>query len=566
MPFDGIVTKAVVEELEELLIPGKITKVYQPTTTEILLIVRSNRKNYPLLFSIHSTYARFHITNDTFQNPKEPYMFCMVMRKYLTNAIIKQIEQVGMERVIRLSLETRNELGDLTSFQIVFELMGRHSNFMLVDNRGIILDSMKHISQALNRYRTILPGSTYQLPPSQHKANPLTITEEDFIKKLDFNAGKMHMQMVQTLEGISPVIAKEIVHQANLGNAESYKIAFTNFQQQLLHRKYEPTIYHMKKEDFHVIPMTYIDGEKVTFTSVNEMLDSYYSGRAERERVQQRARDLYRLIKNEKDKNERKLIKHQKTIKKADQRDKYQKLGELLTAHLHLVSKGDTVVTVIDYYDPHQKEMDIPLDSNKTPSENAQFYFNKYQKLKKSKVIITKEIARTKTEIIYLEQLLQQIEVASEQDIEEIREELREEGYLKQRNTNKKKKKKENPKLEQFIATDGTEILVGKNNKQNEYLTNKVAHRNDIWLHTKDIPGSHVVIRSHEPSEETLVEAAQLAAYFSKAQQSSTVPVDYTQIRHVHKPKGAKPGFVTYEQQKTVYVTPSEKMVKQLKK
>ncbi len=253
-------------------------------------------------------------------------------------------------------------------------------------------------------------------------------------------------------------------------------------------------------------------------------------------------------------------------MQKAQQKEHYQKAGELLTAHLHLVSAGDKQVTVTDYYDPEQSEITIDLDPLKTPSENAQAYFKTYQKLKTSEQKVTEEIQKTEQEMEYLEQLLQQIDTASTQDIEEIREELREEGYLKrQKATKKKKPKSSKPMPEQYTASDGTILLVGKNNKQNEYVTMKLAARDDVWLHAKDIPGSHVVIRSKEPSEDTLLEAAQLAAYFSKSRQSSSVPVDYTKIRHVKKPNGAKPGFVTYDNQKTVFVTPSDQLIKKLK-
>jgi len=267
----------------------------------------------------------------------------------------------------------------------------------------------------------------------------------------------------------------------------------------------------------------------------------------------------------------RKLVEERRkqygeNILEAENRDYYQKMGELLTAHMHLVSLGDTSVTVTDYYDPEQNELEVELNPNKTPSENAQSYFKSYQKLKTSKQIVEKEIIKTEEEIAYLEQLLQHIDKASVEDVEEIRDELREEGYLKKQVKTKKKNKPKKPNPEQYISSNGTLILVGKNNNQNEYVTTKLAHRDDIWLHTKDIPGSHVVIRDNDPSEETIMEAAKLAAYFSKSSQSSSVPVDYTKIRHVKKPNGSKPGFVIYENQKTLFVTPEKELVEQLRK
>lgn len=569
MPFDGIVTRAIVKELNEKIVPGKISKIYQPTETELIFSIRSKGKNQSLLFSIHPTYARFHLTEDVYQNPKEPPMFCMVLRKHLTSAFLENIEQYGMERIITFSFQTRNEIGDESKKLLVIELMGKHSNVILVDpSKEQIIDSLKHVSLSQNRHRTILPGQQYKLPPDQGKYHPLELAEEDFIKKLDFNAGKLSQQIVQTLDGFSPLIAKEFVHRTKLGSQAAYQQQFTEIKQQIQEHIYVPAIYKQNdKEDFHVLELTSFLGESETFSEVNPMLDAFYSGKAERDRVRQQTKDLYRLIKNEKDKNQRKLKKHQRTIKKAENAGHYQKLGELLTANMHLVQKGDDKVTVIDYYDPEQKELTIELNPNKTPSENAQSFFKTYTKLRNSKEIMAEEIKKTEDEITYLEQILHQMDTARPEDIEEIREELREEGYIKKQKTRRNyKNKPKKPVPEQYTASDGTIILVGKNNKQNEYVTMKAANRNDIWLHTKDIPGSHVVIRSDNPSEQTLLEAAQLAAYFSKSKYSSSVPVDYTQIRHVKKPNGSKPGFVTYDNQKTIFVTPKEDAIELLKK
>src|SRR5690625_402898 len=566
MPFDGIVTKSVVEELHEKIVQGRISKIHQPTDTELVITVRNQRKNHTLLLSIHPTYARFHLTDDKYQNPQEPPMFCMLLRKHLSGAIVESIEQTGLERIITFNVRSVDEIGDASSKSLVLELMGRHSNVLLLnENKEHIIDSLKHVSSLQNRYRTILPGQKYIEPPAQDKLNPLEIAGEDFIKKLDFNAGKLDQQIVNMLLGISPFIAREIVARATLGSADVYKEKFLEIREQVKDRMYQPTIFYEEKEDFHVIPITSFMGEKETFPTTNEMLDHFYSGKAERDRVKQQSRDLYRFIKNDLDKNLRKLKIHEKSIQKAKNADQFQRRGELLTAHLHLVKQGDPSVTVVDYYDPDQKEVTIALQTDKTPSENAQALFTRYRKLLTSKQMVQREIIKTKREINYLEQLLQQIEVARESDIEEIREELREGGYLRKQRQGKRKKPKK-PVPEEYISTDGTSILVGKNNKQNEYVTNRIAHRNDTWLHTKDIPGSHVVIRSPEPSEETLLEAAGLAAYFSKAQQSSSVPVDYTLIRHVKKPNGAKPGYVTYDNQQTLYVTPEQSVIEKLKK
>ncbi|WP_138414949.1 Rqc2 family fibronectin-binding protein [Aquibacillus sediminis] len=567
MAFDGIVTRAITNELSQELTTGRVMKIYQPTETELLLTVRSFGKNKTLLLSAHSSYSRFHLTEDTYHNPKEPPMFCMLLRKHLIGGFIESIEQYENERIVYFHVKSKNEIGDETSKTLIIEVMGKHSNILLIDkDKGHILDSIKHVPPAQNRFRTILPGQEYILPPDQGKINPLTIDSATFIKKLDFNAGQLDKQIVSNFMGFSPLIAKEIVQQAHLGSVDRYRTVFTDIQHTILNHHYEPAIFKTNKEDFYVLPLTSMNSEIKSFSTISGMLDTFYSGKAERDRVKQQAGDLSRFLKNERDKNTRKIKKHKQTLKKADKAEKYQHFGELLTANMHAIKHGDKSATVLDYYDPEQKEIEIELNPNKTPSENAQSYFKTYQKLKKSKQIVVEEIDKAEQEIRYLDDLIQQIEGAREQDIEEIREELREQGYLKSKGTNKKKRKKPmKPEPEQFFASDGTLILVGKNNKQNEYVTNRVAARDDIWLHTKDIPGSHVVIRDKNPSEETLMEAAQLAAYFSKSKNSSSVPVDYTLIRHVKKPNGAKPGFVTYDNQKTLFVTPEADDVQKLK-
>lgn len=566
MPFDGVVTRAITKELQTALTNGRINKIYQPTKTELVLTIRNNRKNMTLLFSIHPSYARFHLTEDVYQNPVEPPTFCMLLRKHLTGAVIESIEQDKLERIVTFRFKARDEIGDIVSKVLVFELMGRHSNLVLVDDsKNMIINCLKHVPPFQNRFRTLLPGAPYMAPPEQDRLDLLTLQTEELVGKLDFNAGKLAMQIVHNVVGVSPMLAEEITHQAHLGDAEKYKQVIADFQDIIVHHKFQPTIYRNEREDFHVIPITYLQGEQVTYPSTNEMLDDFYSNKAERDRVKQQTRDLHRVIKNEIVKNERKLIIHEKTIKKSAKAGNAQKLGELLTANMHLIKKGDQSVTVIDYYNPEQAEITIPLQTNKTPSENAQIYFKRYKKLLNSKVQAEREYAKTNSELAYLREIEQQIEQARDQDIEDIREELRNQGYLKKQAIPRRKRRAK-PRPAQYISSDGTEILVGKNNLQNEYVTHRVADPHDIWLHTLDIPGSHVVIRSSQPSEETLIEAAILAAYHSKAQQSASVPVDYTEIRRVKKPNGAKPGFVIYTHQKTIQVTPDKAIVDRLVK
>ena len=422
---------------------------------------------------------------------------------------------------------------------------------------------------AVNTYRTVLPGHPYIFPPDQHKANPFEANEEDVLRRIDFNAGKIDKQIVNLYGGISPLLAKEIIATAGLVNRNTLPVAFISMMKQILTHDYTPAIMENdNKENFYLFPLYSVAKEAKSFPTISEMLDRYFFGKAERDRVKQQAHDIERLILNEKEKNEKKIVKLEETLKEANEARKYQLYGELLTANLYAVNKGMQEIEVVNYYDENGSMVVIPLNPLKTPSENAQGFFSKYQKAKNSLDIVQVQIEKAKNEVYYFEGLLQQIETASPKDIAEIRQELIEEGYLKNKQKKQSKKKTQNvkPILEHYYASDGTEIIVGKNNKQNDYLTNRFAARDDIWLHTKDIPGSHVVIRSQEPAEQTIYEAAILAAYNSKARHSSSVPVDFTKVRYVKKPAGAKPGFVIYDNQQTIYVTPEEELILTFKK
>ena len=568
MSFDGLFTRAITNELSSLLNGGRINKIHQPYKNEIILAVRANGVNHKLLLSAHPSYARVQITNEQYDNPNEPPMFCMLLRKHLEGFIIEDIKQAGLDRMIIFEVKGRNEIGDISYKQLIVEIMGRHSNIIIVDkNRNMILDSIKHVSFAVNTHRAIMPGQEYVFPPQQEKMNPFEAQEEDVLRVIDFNAGKLDKQLVSNFAGVSPVLAREIVFKAGLANRTTIPKALISVMSEFREHHYKPSItYGSNKEAFYLIPLEHLKGEAKSFESLSSLLDRFYFGKAERDRVKQQGNDLERLIANEKEKNEKKILKLEKTLEDAKMAEQYQLYGELLTANIFMVEKGMKEIIVVNYYDEDGASITIPLEPRKTPSENAQRYFTKYQKAKNSVNIVKQQIEIAKAEVSYFDSLLQQVEAASPKDIEEIREELIEGGYIRARQK-KGNKNKQNlkPNLEKYRSSDGTEILVGKNNKQNDYLTNKVAARDEIWLHTKDIPGSHVVIRSKEPSEEAILEAAQIAAYFSKARNSSSVPVDFTKVRHVKKPAGAKPGFVIYEQQQTVYITPDEDMILKLK-
>ncbi len=567
MVFDGIVAHAVTESLQAL-VGGRILKIYQPHSTELIFNIRAKGKNQKLLISTNAQFSRYHITDISYENPKEPTMFCMLLRKHLEGNVIESINQVQMERIIHMDFKGRNELGDLTSKRLIIELMGRHSNVILTDlESGKILDSIKHLSPAINSYRTVLPGHTYTMPPHQDKLNPAEATSTELISRIDFNSGKLAQQIVENVGGFSMDLAKELLHRAGLPKQKAIENAFLSLQEDINRENYHfsMTVMENGKENFHVIPMEQWLESGTVFDNVHQLLDRFYETKAESDLVKQKANDLSRLVSTERKKNLQKIKKLNKTLKETENAAQYQLNGELLTAHLHTVKKGEKEATVTNYYDENQALITIPIDPLKSPSENAQSYFKKYNKAKTAVIVVEEQLRKTNEEIDYLERILQQIESASLRDIEEIREELQEQGYVRKKKAKKEKKKNKKPDLETFYSSSGSVILVGKNNKQNDYLTMKAASPQDLWFHTKDIPGSHVVIRSQQASADEIEEAASLAAYFSKSRLSSSVPVDYTLVKHVKKPSGAKPGFVIYDHQNTVFVTPSEERVRQLK-
>ncbi|WHY88027.1 NFACT RNA binding domain-containing protein [Neobacillus novalis] len=569
MSFDGLFTKAMVDELVRSLKGGRINKVQQPYKNEVILTIRANGVNQKLLLSAHPSYARVQFTNEPYDNPSEPPMFCMLLRKHIEGYILEDLYQVNNDRMIIFEIKGRNEIGDISYKQLIVEIMGRHSNIVLVDKtRNVILDSIKHVSFAVNSHRAILPGQPYISPPEQNKLNPFEATQEDVLKAVDFIGGKLDRQLVEHFAGTSPLFAKEVIFQSGLANRTTVPGTFVRLIGKIAAGELSPSIMSANgKESFYLFPLEHLNGESKSFPTLSEMLDRFYFGKAERDRVKQQGNDVERFISNEKEKNEKKIEKLKSTLKAAEKADEFQRYGELLTANLYAAKKGMKEIEVLNYYDELGGTIVIPLDPRKTPSENAQKYFSKYQKAKNAVSVVEEQIELALAEVTYFDNLQQQVLAASPKDIQEIREELVDGGYIRERRKrNGKKMQNVKPVLDHFIASDGTDIIVGKNNKQNDYLTNKLAARDEIWLHTKDIPGSHVVIRSKEPADETIREAAILAAYYSKARNSSSVSVDFTKVRHVKKPSGAKPGFVIYDNQQTVYVTPDEELVLKLKR
>jgi len=572
MALDGLVVRAIVQQLQSV-VGGRINKIHTPSTNDVLLQIRARNGNVRLLLSANPTYPRVHVTQENFPNPADAPIFCMLLRKYCEGGTIEAVEQIGNERIIRLHIKHRDNLGDIGFKIIHVEIMGRHSNIILLDaTNELIVDSIHHVTPAISSHRIVLPGSTFIAPPDQHKLDPFEISVAAFCQHMTENkhAGNVEEQIVQLFSGISPLVAKEIVYRAgDKYNPEQLWTSFHTLLSQARDHNYEPNITtksDAEKDFFSVIALTHLGEKTQPFNTISECLEAYYTDKALRDTVKQRMADLLRFLQNEKNKNIKKLEKLATAIKEAKGADDWRRLGELLTASMHLSKKGDAFVEVVDYYDEAQPTVIIPLDPLLTPSENTQRYFKKYNKYKHSLLIVEQQEASTQTEIEYLNSLLQQINNATLDDIAEIREELIGQGYIRERNQKTRKKlKAKQPILSCFTSSEGILIYVGKNNTQNDFLTNKFARQTDTWLHTKEIHGSHVVIRATEYGEETLHEAAQLAAYFSQARQSSQVPVDYTIVKYVHKPSGAKPGFVIYDHQKTIFITPDEQQIKQMK-
>ena len=562
MSFDGLFVHALTDELKEICEGGRISKIQQPYENEVILKIRANRKNVSLLLSAHPQYARVQLTTIPFENPDSPPHYCMILRKYLDGAVIESITQKENDRQLVFSFKSRNELGDMEHLSLIVEIMVRHSNILLVntpDNK--LIDAIRHVPASQNTYRTLLPGAEYRPAPDQQKYNPFNYDGPFPVSELNT---KDKIKWVQsTLQGFGKDSAVELVHRIETQTEESPEAVYQQFMQMFSPERIQPTlIKNGNKETFTPFDYHSIEGERISYDSLSSLMDRYFQDKSERDRVNQQANDLIQLVSTFYQKNEKKLKKLEKELKETEKADQLRVKGEVLTAYLHEVKKGQEKIDLPNFYEENQM-ISIQLDPQKTPAENAQKYFSKYQKLKNAKVHLAQQIAATKAEMAYFDTLLTQLSIASISDLDDIRQELRDGGYLKKRSSKKMKPKKSKP--EAFRSSDGTSILVGKNNRQNDELTLKKAKKSYWWAHAKDIPGSHVIIEDSEPSEKTIEEACMLAAYYSKYRLSSSVPVDVVQVRQIKKPNGAKPGYVIYEGQTTYFVTPSAEAVRSLK-
>ncbi|EGC25084.1 Rqc2 family fibronectin-binding protein FbpA [Streptococcus sanguinis] len=548
MSFDGFFLHHMTEELRRELLGGRIQKINQPFEQELVLQIRSNRKSHKLLLSAHSVFGRVQLTDTTFENPAVPNTFIMVMRKYLQGAVIEAIQQVENDRILEISVSNKNEIGDSVAVTLVIEIMGKHSNIILLDkSSGKIIEAIKHVGFSQNSYRTILPGSTYVAPPQTGSLNPFTVGDEKLFEILH-TEDLEPKRLQQIFQGLGRDTATELSGRLTADKLKTFRAFFAS-----------PTQPSLTEKSFSALLFS---DSKTQMSTLSELLDTFYKDKAERDRVNQQASELIRRVENELEKNRKKLVKQEEELLATENAEEFRQKGELLTTFLHQVPNDQNQVELDNYYTG--EKISISLDKALTPNQNAQRYFKRYQKLKEAVKHLTSLIEETRTTILYLESVETALAQASLTEIAEIREELIQTGFIRRRQREKIQKRQ---KPEKYLATDGqTIILVGRNNLQNDELTFKIAKKDELWFHAKDIPGSHVVITGNlQPSDEVKTDSAELAAYFSKARLSNLVQVDMIETRKLNKPTGGKPGFVTYTGQKTLRVTPDEEKIKSMK-
>ncbi|WP_003541583.1 Rqc2 family fibronectin-binding protein [Desulfotomaculum nigrificans] len=585
MAFDGLVMAAVAGELAEKLIGGRVERIQQPGPSELVLVIHTRERGKQRLYiSADARDARIHITSQSYVNPIAPPIFCMVLRKHLEGGRIRAVQQSGLERVIHLSIDSRDELGRPGEKLLICEIMGKHSNILLVnpDNNNIV-DGIHRYSHSVSRYREVLPNRPYLPPPEQNKLDPRQISEEQFRQiMLDSNLESTVADvLLQKIAGIGPQTCRELVVRAGLppdylvnhcGDYELTKLweQVKTIAAMLDNGTFAPTLLLDRRGrpiEFAALDLTHVRAYRREHGEISIILDRYYQSLQQKRLIESQRQSLSQITRKEIARLKKKVDLYRKSLATAEKADKYRIYGELLTANLYHLEQGPEA-RVQNFYHPEAEEIVIPMDQSLTPSENAQAYFKKYLKAKNTREAVTAHLAQAEAELAYLEAVDNAVSQATDlADLDEIRSELEEQTYLKpktQQGAKRSKKDQDRPQPLTFVSSDGIPILVGKNNKQNDYLTLRLAQDGDMWLHTKDIPGSHVIIRCHQLGavpDQTLLEAATLAAWFSKARQAGKVPVDYTYRRHVRKPKGAKPGMVIYDNQRTITVVPSEEIV-----
>jgi len=585
MAYNGVLLNALLSELQEKLVGGRINKIYQPSDKELTFTIRNHGKNRTLYLSAHSNYGHVNIIDSKLDNPTKPPNFCMLMRKHLQNGFITEIEQKGLERILVIHIDSSDELGYVTTKRLIVEIMGKHSNIILINEDNIIYDSIKRISPYMSKVRQIMPNQPFKFL-EYDKENLVNLTEESFYTKLENNPDqKTSRYLFMTYEGFGPNLAKEICNRCDISFRRKNKLLTEEEKRKLLNtlkeikdiivnKKYIPYLILNENTgdlvEFSPIYLSTYSGKEYSqlkMNSFSSLIDRYYSEKISKNAIKQKASNLSAILNKRIHSLAKKITKLKEELKVAQNADEFKLKGELLTANIYKMERGMKSIEVENYYN-NNEPITIELKDNKSPADNAQLYFKKYNKLQHAQIELKKQLEKSQEELDYCEAIMNSIDIAEDtESIDEIKDELIEAGYINKKSKQKKKKKQMKDYLKKYKSSDGFTIYAGKNNKQNDYLTLKLANNDDIWLHTKDIPGTHVIIvkAGRKIPQLTLDEAAIIAAYNSKGKMSSNVPVDYTEVKNVSKPSGAKPGKVIYVNNKTLYVTPKVKIVNRLR-
>ena len=585
MPLDALCLSGVVAELKPILTGAKIDKVHQPGRDEIILALRLGRGNGRLLLSASPNHPRLQMTELSRENPDAPPMFCMLLRKHLMGGRILSVEQPHLERIVELRLEVLDELGDRKERRLILEAMGRRANLVLVDDQGRIVDCLRRVDGDMSAQRQLLPGLFYRLPPAMDKADPTALDEEGWLRQVEQAPGESRVDhwLLDTFGGWSPLVCREIAFRAGgrvdvtfdeLGPQGRVRVA--EAAEMLLNsvkeNSFMPTVISIEKrpKDFTFFPAEQYEeaGACAAYPTFSALMDRFYEQRENQERIRQKGQDLIRSVTNARDRTARKIANQQRELDATQDRERLRQFGDIITSNLHTMERGMATLRALDFYDPEGAEVDIKLDPLLTPQQNAAKYYKEYNKAKTAEEMLTIQLEKGRRELDYLNSVLENITLAEgERDLQEIRQELADTGYLRRQTKGKDKSRRLSPKPMEFRSTAGLRISVGKNNVQNDLLTCKQAFKSDIWFHTQKIHGSHVILWTGgaQPDLQSLNEAACLAAWFSQGRESGKVPVDYTPVKYVKKPAGARPGMVVYTTYETAWVTPDESLVKRLR-
>ena len=569
MPMDGLTVGFAARELDRTLKGGRVDRVTQPERDAVVVVIRAGSENHKLLLCASPNNARCHLTGSSFSNPLEPPALCMLMRKQLTGARIAEIRQEAGDRILRVDLDAVNEMGDPVRRRLILEIMGRHSNLMLLDENDRILEAARHVTAEMSRVRQIQPGMTYLPPPAQDRLNPETVTAAELEARLRERTGMtFEKALADTVTGLSRAAAEELacrIRQAGENwplNLQEACVRLAAFLRGLPEKAAPCVLLNDQGEAEDVFPFPYLSrdlGRQEAYRTLSAALDRYYTSRDAKDRLNQKSAGMIRTLKSHAERCERKLALQEEELASAEKMDEYRRMGEAINANLFRLKKGMTEAMLPDWSGPEGGEILVPLDQRLTPSQNAQKYFKRYQKARSARETAAVQRQKTLEELEYLESMLADAEQCTgESELEEIRQELVRTGYMKKVTSRRQQRQLPQSRPARFLSADGIEIHVGKNSLQNDRLT-QAARGDEMWLHAKDMPGSHVIIRAEgEIPLNTLKQAAQLAAWFSKGQRSSTVPVDYTRRKYVKKPSGAAPGKVIYTHQKTTFITVEE--------